>query len=305
MTTPEGLTNAFLQRYLADYRLYLLAERGLAQNSIDAYTRDLTRFFSWLGEHNIAHLQDIDKETLRQYQGDLHQTLVPRSIARHNATLNGFFRYLESETTETSPLTKSLPTSDIPERLPTVLTVEDITRLLAVPDAGKMPGIRDRAILELMYATGLRVSELTELTLERCIFSLNCLRVLGKGHKERLVPFGTSAENALKTYLTTARPKQKNANRTAIVFLSNRGQALTRQAVWKLIKKYGNAIGLSDDLTPHVLRHSFATHMLENGADLRMIQELLGHSDIATTQIYTHVTKEDMLRKYHQSHPRS
>lgn len=305
MTSQNPTSNPLIQRYLADFKLYLRAERGLSQNTVSAYSRDLTHFFNWLAKHRIFVLQDINKETMRQYHQSLNEALSVRSIARHNAALNSFFRYVELETRETSPMQQPLPSTDVPQRLPTVLTLEEIERLLAVPASGEMTGMRDKAIMELMYATGIRVSELTDLTLDRCLFSVQCLRIIGKGQKERLVPFGDAAREALEDYLKLARPKLKNANKTSVVFLSNRGSGLTRQAVWKLLKKYGKEIGLSDVLTPHVLRHSFATHMLDNGADLRLIQELLGHSDIATTQIYTHVTREDMLRKYHQSHPRS
>lgn len=295
-----------VQDYLKDFTLYLTAERGFSKNTIDNYRRDVRYFLTWLESFGDISHERIDKECLREYHIYLRkEDLSQRSIARHDASLNTFFKFLSSEYKNFEYPTDQALSVSIPKRLPVALSIDDINQLIERPDLSKASGIRDRAIIEIMYATGLRVTELIELTLDRILFSIQCVRVIGKGNKERLIPFGNKAYEALKNYLETGRPKLQKKNTSNIVFLNNRGTGMSRQAIWKMLKKYGKEVGISAELTPHVLRHSFATHLLDNGADLRVIQELLGHSDISTTQIYTHITQEEMLKKYHQAHPRS
>jgi integrase/recombinase XerD len=225
---------------------------------------------------------------------------------RKVAALRSFFRFLLLDGFIAHDPTETLETPKTWRALPKYLTVDEVNQLLQQPDLGTPQGIRDRAMLEVLYATGLRVSELVGLKLSDLNFEVGFLRTLGKGAKERIVPIGDSAIEATTAYLEQAYPKYKSKNPTTpFLFLSQKGGAMTRQNFWVLVEKYGKRVGLASRLSPHVLRHSFATHLLENGADLRAVQLMLGHADISTTQIYTHVTRERLRRVYRKYHPRA
>lgn len=289
------------KQILQDYLLMLTVEKGLAKNSIESYRVDLQQFGDWL-EQQEENISSIDQLTIHRYGAELGRRYKPRTIARKTTALKGFIDYL----TELSVIQHALTVTDRvkkPEQLPHVLSSEQINAMInAVPLSG-LYGQRDAAIIELLYATGMRVSELTELTLDRYYADEQFVRVIGKGSKERLVPFGRCAKEKVARYLRTRAETQSTAD--PHVFLSNRQKPMTRQAIWKLVKKYAAAAEIPFEVTPHTIRHTFATHLLENGVDLRAIQEMLGHSDIGTTQIYVHLAFKDIEKQYHQKHPRS
>jgi integrase/recombinase XerD len=288
-----------------NYLSYLAVERGLSRNTVDAYERDVRDFLTFLdGSHR--DLQQADREALLEYIQQLYVRLSARSVMRKVAALRSFFRFLLLDGFIFHDPTETLETPKTWRSLPKYLTVDEVNHLLQQPDLGTLQGIRDRAMLEVLYATGLRVSELVRLRLSDLNFEVGFLRTLGKGAKERIVPIGDSAIEATSTYLKQAYPKYKSKNpSTPFLFLSQKGGAMTRQNFWVLVEKYGKQVGLASRLSPHVLRHSFATHLLENGADLRAVQLMLGHADISTTQIYTHVTRERLRKVYQKYHPRA
>ncbi len=288
-----------------NYVSYLAVERGLARNTVDAYERDVRDFLTFLDDSD-RDLQHTDREALLEYIQKLYAGLSARSVMRKVAALRSFFRFLLLDGFIFHDPTETLESPRTWRFLPNYLTVDEVDQLLQQPDLGSPQGIRDRAMLEVLYATGLRVSELIRLKLSDFSFDAGFLRTLGKGGKERLVPIGDSAIEAVSAYLEQAYPKYKNKNPTTpFLFLSQKGGAMTRQNFWVLVEKYGKRIGLASRLSPHVLRHSFATHLLENGADLRAVQLMLGHVDISTTQIYTHVTRERLRKVYRKYHPRA
>lgn len=294
------MMNAY-EMALKDYLLYLTVEKGLSNNTIESYRRDLIQFGNWL-EKQEETLASMDQLILRKYQTYLGERLKPASMARKTTALKGFIAFLA----ETKVIPQSIPLVDRTkklEKLPQVLTAEQIETIIDVIPRDKLAGKRDVAILELMYATGMRVSEVVELTLDRYYSEEQFVRVIGKGKKERLVPFGQCAKYAVAEYITARQ--QADINPSPYVFLSNRQKPMTRQSIWKLIKKYSQMAKIPFEVTPHIIRHSFATHLLNNGVDLRAIQEMLGHSDISTTQIYVHVAFKDIERQYHSMHPRS
>jgi len=288
-----------------NYVSYLAIERGLARNTVDAYESDVRDFLAFLDDSH-RDLQQADREALLEYIQRLYTRLSARSVMRKVAALRSFFRFLLLDGFISHDPTETLESPKTWRALPKYLTVEEVDRLLQQPDLGKPQGIRDRAMLEVLYAAGLRVSELVRLKLNDFNFDAGFLRTLGKGGKERIVPVGDSALEALSVYLEQAYPKYRDKNPTTpYLFLSQKGGAMTRQNFWILVEKYGRRIGLASRLSPHVLRHSFATHLLENGADLRAVQLMLGHVDISTTQIYTHVTRERLRKVYQKYHPRA
>ena len=273
------------RRALHNYLNYLQVERGLADNTVQAYRHDIVSFRSFLKSKGWE-ITEVDKPKLISYLQQLYGRLAPRSVMRNVASLRSFFRfllldgYLEQDPTETLASPKAWRT------LPRYLGPQEIDRLLEQPDLTTPHGLRDRAMLELLYATGLRVSELISVQVEDINFEVGFLRTLGKGSKERLVPIGRSALDFLPHYLSEARPYfMRRRVASYYLFLTQRGRPMTRQYFWKMVVKYGRRMGLQDQLSPHVLRHSFATHLLENGADLRAVQVMLGHADISTTQI--------------------
>ena len=291
--------DGWLHRYLD----YLSVERGLASNTITAYRSDLERLVRSLGTRPLERTREEDlMRTLRHMR---IQGSSPRSVARWIAAVRGFFSFLQIE-----GMLKDNPSAQLEaprswRPLPRTLGSEEVESLLNAPNRGSPRGRRDSAMLELLYATGLRVSELLGLRLGDLQLDAGYLRCWGKGNKERVVPMGEEADAKLQDYLAEARPTLLRGRRTEILFVNHRGGALTRQGFWKLIKRYGAAAGIRTPLSPHTVRHAFATHLLENGADLRSLQVLLGHADISTTQIYTHVNRERLKRIHEDYHPRA
>jgi integrase/recombinase XerD len=276
-------------------------EKGLAANTVDAYRRDLLRFnvFSQLDPEQGAEL-------VRRYVDSLYKAgMASRSIARHITTLRNFYRYLIQEHAVVGDPTELLPLPKQWQSLPKYLNRRQVEGLLVAPDAAKPTGLRDRAMLEFLYATGLRVSELCKIRVSDLERNLGFVRVTGKGNKQRIVPVGRSAIEMVELYLTTARASLLRGRPSPYLFITARGGPLTRQAFWKLIGLHGKKAGIFNRLTPHVLRHSFATHLLEGGADLRSVQTMLGHADISTTQIYTHVMRSRLRNTVDQHHPRA
>lgn len=292
------------QGWLARYLDYLTAERGLAANTVEAYRRDLESLAAALGPDRRleqARREDLLKQ-LRRMRLDGRS---PRSIARWLVAVRGFFRHLVAEEVITEDPTAHLDTPRTWRSLPKVLSFAEVEALIAAPDRSTPSGLRDAAMLEVLYATGLRVSELIGLRLGDLHLDASYLRCLGKGSKERVVPLGGEADAALQAFLAVGRPALLDGKRTNVLFVNRRGNPLTRQGFWKIIKAHGVKAAIRTPLSPHVVRHSFATHLLENGADLRSVQVMLGHADISTTQIYTHINRERLHRLYRDFHPRA
>lgn len=279
-------------------------EKGLAANSIEAYGRDLARFAAFCEAEAGSGLPET--EGLRRYVDQLYRSgLNGRTIARHLTTLRNFYSFLLREGKVASDPTASLPLPRQWRNLPNFLNVTEIDLLLAGPDPAKPNGLRDRAMLELLYACGLRVSELCQLQSSDLNYELGVVRVMGKGNKQRIVPVGRPALAAIAVYLEHARGKLLRGRSSRYLFVTARGGPMTRQAFWKLLLKYGRKAGMTSRLTPHSIRHSFATHLLEGGADLRSVQTMLGHADISTTQIYTHVMRSRLRKTVDEHHPRA
>jgi len=302
---PRALPDTeFFRRTLPDYLAVLLVERGLAANSVAAYRRDLEEFGAWVARRGKDAVT-CERSDLRRYLTDLRgRGLAARSAARALAALRGLYRYLVERGLAAHDPTLDLESPKLMRSLPRFLTDREIESLLDAPDVAKPLGLRDRAMLETLYATGVRVSELVGLDLNQLRLDPGYVRVWGKGSKERIVPVGSQARAWLARYLESARP-HLDRSRDEKLFLTIRGHGMTRECFWQLIKRYGRAAGITSHLSPHVLRHSFATHLLEHGADLRAVQAMLGHADISTTEIYTHVTRERLRALYDSKHPRA
>jgi integrase/recombinase XerD len=319
--TPHSGARLALSSEISSFLDYCRVEKGLATNTLDAYSRDLKAFAAFRGAGpRPAHIPEL--EDLRQYLDSLYKTgLGSRSIARHLATLRNFYRFLASDGKIAVDPTERLVAPKQWQNIPKFLNREQIDKLLAAPDIAKPTGVRDRAMLELLYATGLRVSELCAVKIADLQFEAGVLRKLttqasargletgvlrtiGKGNKQRLTPVGKSALAAVREYLQVARPKLLSGRSSSFLFVTARAGRLTRQAFWKLLLGHGKRAGIFQGLTPHVIRHSFATHLLEGGADLRSVQTMLGHADISTTQIYTHVMRSRLRQTIEQHHPR-
>ncbi len=284
---------------------YLRAECQLSGNTVEAYDRDIGRFFGWLGGRR---LQGLSISELTDYAAWLEDSgLASASVVRHLATVRVFFRYLQLEGEITENQAELLGSRKLWQRIPEVLAPDDVERLLTAPRGGEPWWRRDRAILELMYATGCRVSELSGLRLADVHLEQRHCVCHGKGDKERLVPLGRRAVLAINGYLAKERGKLAVRHEPALdwLFLSSRGRRLSRERIWELVKVHAKSIGVADRVSPHTLRHSFATHLLAGGADLRLVQELLGHASIATTQIYTHVDHSRLKQVHAQFHPRA
>jgi len=281
---------------------HLTVERGLAVNTRLAYSDDLSQFVGFLHRRQIDHINTVRRQHITEYLMEQRKRgLTARSVSRHLATIRMFCRFLHRERLLANDITQTIDSPKLWRTLPHTLDYREVERLLAAPQPRTRLGLRDKAMVELMYASGLRVSEVAKLTLNEVNLEAGFLRVVGKGNKERIVPVGKHASEWLRRYLDEARDGQKRAE----VFLSSRGTPLSRKTIWHLIKKYAHATGITKNITPHTLRHSFATHLLENGGDLRVIQEMLGHADIGTTQIYTHVDQRRLKDTHYRYHPRS
>jgi integrase/recombinase XerD len=301
---PDEREFGFLMDNLADQFInYLRVERGLAHNTIQSYSRDLNRFFQYLEERALSPLR-LSRDQIMDYVALMGRGLSARSVARNISTIKTFFRFLAAEGIIKNNPARLLETPRLARRLPKILNQGEVERLISQPDSSRTRGQRDRAMLEILYATGLRVSELVGLKVLNVNLEAGYVRTLGKGSKERAVPIGEKAGKAVKQYLTNGRLQLAKHTNSPYLFLNSRGHPLTRQGFWKIIKKYGREAAISKTITPHGIRHSFASHLLEAGADLRSVQVMLGHADIATTQIYTHVTRERLKELHEKCHPR-
>jgi integrase/recombinase XerD len=307
------VTGTALERDAERFLVYLVAERGLADHTVAAYRRDLRRYLAFLGARGIERPQDVDVGVVRSFvasisastHGPDDRPYAATSVARALSAVRSFHRSLVRESIADRDPTTEVVRPRLPRPLPHPLGVDEVRRIVEAPDLATPSGLRDRAVLELLYGAGLRVSELTGLDVDDLDLDDGFVRVLGKGGKERDVPMGRHARAAIEAYLTRARPVLAGPRTRGAVFLNTRGGRLTRQSCAALVASYAAEAGLARRISPHDLRHSFATHLLEGGADVRVVQELLGHASVATTQIYTLVTKEHLREVYLSAHPRA
>lgn len=296
-----------IERFVREYLAYLAVERGSSPLTVEAYRRDLLDYVTFLTAAKIDNIDQITRDTVISYESDLiTRGYAPSSVERHISVLKGFHKFLIRENYTKHNPTDSVRLPKVPETLPDVLDIEQMDTLLSQPFESNARGQRDKAMLEVLYGCGLRVSELAGLDLGDLFLEEGYLRVRGKGGKERISPISGVAADVLHSYVEHTRPEllKSYAKPTSAVFLNARGGRLTRQSIHSLVAKAGLCLGI-ENLHPHTLRHSFATHMLEGGADLRVIQEILGHSSIATTQIYTHVNRAHIRAEYLAAHPRA
>jgi integrase/recombinase XerD len=294
-----------LAAQVTNFLNYLRVEKGLAPNTVASYQRDLKKFAVYCRSGGIRG-QDAIRQQIREFlQWLFKRQLTARSVARHLVALRGFFRFLVNERVIIADPAADLETPQSGLTLPKFLAIGEVEALLQQPDTSTARGLRDKAMLEVLYATGMRVSELVNLKSDSVDLNLGILRCVGKGGKERLIPLGKSAVAAVELYTGRGRARLLKKGNGPYLFVNNRGGRLSRVGFWKILSRYGRAAAVSVPLTPHMVRHSFATHLLERGADLRSIQLLLGHSDISTTQIYTHVLKERLKQVYQAHHPRA
>jgi integrase/recombinase XerD len=301
-----------LSGQIARFLDYLSVERGLARNSLDAYRRDLTRYAGYLRERDMANATDVDEATVTGFVGQLSASEYEEghryrasSVARALAAVRSFHAFLLREGEADADPSEGVVRPKVPRTLPRPLTVEEVASLLAVPNDTEPAGLRDRAILEVLYGAGLRISELVGLDVDDVDLEEGSVKVMGKGSKERIVPLGKFATRAVANYLTRARPALAGQKSGAAMFLNQRGGRLTRQGADRVLHVAAAGAGMKKRVTPHMLRHSFATHLLEGGADVRVVQELLGHASLATTQIYTLVTGQRLREEYFAAHPRA
>lgn len=293
---------------IAAFLTHVRVEKGLSANTVSAYRRDLLKFDEFAKKRKLG-LEAVRSDDLVDFLSSLYrQKLESRTVARHLVTLRNFFRFAQAQELIAEDPSLHLESPKIRRSLPGYLRLEEVEKLLARPDEKTPLGLRDRAMLEVLYSTGLRVSELISLRVMDVDRATGCIRCIGKGDKERIVPIGKKALALVERYLRDARPKlvgKKQQPQAPTLFMNRRGGPLSRVGVWKILSAYGREAGLRVALTPHMLRHSFATHLLERGADLRSVQLMLGHSDISTTQIYTHVVEERLKQIYKAHHPRA
>lgn len=297
-----------MKEYLKHFLHYLAVERGLARNTLEAYERDLTSFLEYMSDkQGITTLDQVDRVHIVNYLMFLRESgRASSTVARTMTSIRSFFKFLVREQILAADPSIYMDTPKTDKKLPKVMNLEEVERLLDAPQVKEPAGIRDKAMLELLYASGIRVSELVSLNVGDLNLGMGFVRCIGKGSKERIIPLGRIALDWLDRYIQTARSKLlKGRLSEQALFVNRNGGRMTRQGFWKIIKQYGKEANIDKDITPHMLRHSFATHLLENGADLRAVQEMLGHSDISTTQIYTHVTKLRMKDVYNRTHPRA
>ncbi|PWU69098.1 site-specific tyrosine recombinase XerD [Gracilibacillus dipsosauri] len=285
---------------------YLRIERGLSNNTLQAYRRDLSHYYQFLNENKkLEKWDNVSRQDILQFLYHLNDTGKSTStIARTLSTIRLFHQFLIREFQLSQDPSLHIETPRTGRRLPKVLSTDDVEKLLSIEPKDKY-SIRNKAMLETLYATGLRVTELTDLTLADLHLTMGFVRCFGKGSKERIVPLGDLAKESVEMYLEQARPMLVSKKNTENVFVNHHGNRLSRQGFWKIIKQIAKDVGIEKEISPHTLRHSFATHLLENGADLRAVQEMLGHSDISTTQIYTHVSKSRLKDIYKEHHPRA
>lgn len=284
---------------------WLDVEQGRSPHTLDAYRRDAQRFATWLEGQGITHPADVGHDDVARYMVHLRtEGLGLRSIARARSALRRLFAFLVAETGLEVDPTDLTEAPRFPQPLPTVLSAEQVEAILDAPDVTDPLGLRDRAMIQLLYSAGLRVSELVTVPMHQVRTDRGVLLVLGKGRKERMVPMGEVATSWVRRYVAEARPSLDTTRRATALFLSRRGSAMTRQNAWQRLRRYAVLAGVDGKVSPHVMRHSFATHLLAHGADLRAVQAMLGHADVTTTQIYTHVTRERLRRMHADFHPR-
>jgi len=295
-----------MKEFIEDFLNYISVERGLAHNTILAYRRDLTKYTKYLTKTGIDQIDVVKRQQITEYMHKQKDSgLMAVSITRSLAAIKMFHRFLVRERLAKEDPTDLLETPKLWKRIPEVLSSFEMEALIKASQGRKGQQIRDYAILELLYASGMRVSELVELKLENVNMDVGYVRCIGKGRKERIVPIGRKAQVAVKQYIENARPQLNKSNFSNVLFLSRLGKKISRQSIWKIIKYYAKKAKITKTIKPHTIRHSFATHLLEHGADLRSVQEMLGHADISTTQIYTHVDRERLKSIHKQFHPRS
>lgn len=295
-----------LSAAIAAFLTHVKVEKGLSSNTVAAYQRDLAKFNAYAQKNRLS-LEKISRDNLVDFLAGLYrQKLESKTVARHLVTLRNFFRFAQIQELIAADPAQNLESPKIRRTLPGYLRLEEVERLLEQPDPKTPQGLRDRAMLEVLYSTGLRVSELIGLSVTDLDTKVGSIRCIGKGDKERIVPAGRKALGVTEKYLRDGRPKLLGKGQASkALFVNRRGQSLSRVGVWKILAAYGQQAGLRVALTPHMLRHSFATHLLERGADLRSVQLMLGHADISTTQIYTHVVEERLKQIYKAHHPRA
>ena len=297
MTAEEGLLDQFAEA--------LWLEDGLSRNTLESYRRDLRLFARWLAAERGKSLLHVQRMDLLDYLAYRFQRKTrPRSAARLLSSLKRFYRYLMRENQIPADPTLQIDSPKLPRTLPKILTEQDVDALLDTPNVEMPLGLRDKAMLEALYASGLRVSELVTMTFAQLSLDMGVVRVMGKGSKERLVPVGEEALSWIARYIHDARPSILAGRQAEALFVTSRGAAMTRQGFWYLIRRYARQAGIRREISPHTLRHAFATHLLNHGADLRVVQLLLGHSDISTTQIYTHIARERLKQLHAKHHPR-
>ena len=291
---------------MSSFLTHIKIEKRLSSNTVSAYRRDMAKFAEFSKKRKLA-LENINRDDLVDFLAGLYrQKLESKSVARHLVSLRSFFRFAQIQGLIPSDPSMNLESPKIRRALPGYLRLDEVERLLAQPDERMPLGLRDRAMLEVLYSSGLRVSELVGLRVSDLDTKVGCVRCIGKGDKERIVPVGKKALSMVEKYLRNARPRLIGKSLgSPPLFVNRRGRALSRVGVWKILSAYGRRAGLRVALTPHMLRHSFATHLLERGADLRSVQLMLGHADISTTQIYTHVVEERLKQIYKAHHPRA
>ena len=293
---------------IEDYIHFLRVERQLAENTLASYRRDIEGYGMHIHKvQGLASFNEVERHHILQHLKALNEEgKTARTTARHISSIRSFHQFLLREKIVESDPTVHLEMPQIEQKLPNVLSIEEIEELLAAPNQSKPQGVRDVAMLELLYGAGMRISELIALDLQDIHLTMGFVRVFGKGGKERIIPLGKGAITACDTYLNGPRGQlQGKYPKTEAFFINQRGKRLTRQGCWKLMKEHAQKANILKEITPHILRHSFATHLIENGADLRSVQELLGHADISTTQIYTHISKTRLSEVYKQFHPRA
>ena len=294
-----------LDHLIDQYLNYLLTEKGLSQTTLDSYSRDLLRYHDFLKQHGIDNITKTDTAIILKHMIALRNAgLGARSRARHLVSIRGFYRFLFNEKIIKTDPSRLVDLPKLSLKLPDVLAVDEVSRLLKTPDTSKPLGARDAAMLELLYAAGLRVSELVNLKLRDINLEAGFVRVMGKGSKERVVPIGQHAKTKVENYIENYRGPALKNKLSPYLFIARAGKPISRQGFWKLLRRYADQARIHKKISPHSLRHSFATHLLEGGADLRAVQVMLGHVDISTTQIYTHVTRKHLKDLHQKYHPR-
>ena len=294
-----------MKEFIDEFMNYLSVERGLAHNTLLAYRRDLDKYIDFLSQKKVTSADQVNREYVSNFMFDLKKhDMSATSICRNLAAVKMFHRFLVRENLSKEDPTTLVDTPKLWQRIPSVLTQKEIEAMIAAASGKKAQDVRDQAILEIFYASGLRVSELSDLKVTSINYDVGYVRATGKGSKERIIPLGGKAREALQRYLLKARPQLLKGQSSDVLFLSRLGKKISRQSLWAVIKMYARRANIKKTIKPHTLRHTFATHLLEHGADLRSVQEMLGHSDISTTQIYTHVDKEHLKKVHKEFHPR-